>query len=394
MLPRYVEAPIDKNLEHTVPADTAVVRTKALPATVTRNFGLGSLAFRALPFLWKSGTRLLQEQPFELIYFSTTMFPVLILGPHWKRRFGIPYVVDFQDPWLTNYYARPERPKPPGGKLKHSFHMSIARRWERRVMEEVAHTIVVSPAYATMLRDRYRWLTPESITVLPFGSAENDFELLPSLKVRQRLFERGDGMKHWVYIGRGGGDMAQALTFLFRAVANARERQPEIWSKLRMHFAGTDYAPSGQGRQTILPLAIEAGVGDLVSEITDRLPYFETLQALVEADALLIIGSDSPSYTPSKLYPYILARRPMLAIVHADSAALETLKRSHAAEVVTFDPGVLSAPDSIGSALTGLISSDGGSPATDWDYFARYSARAMTEQQSAVFNRAAARTQS
>jgi hypothetical protein len=165
------------------------------------------------------------------------MFPVLILGPVWKVMFGIRYIVDFQDPWLTDYYEQPGAPPPPGGRLKHTFQRWIARRFEPRVMRDVSHVIAVSPAYVNMLRSRYAHLGSDNFTVLPFGAPAKDFELLPTLHVRQRLFTKGDGMIHWVYAGRGGGDMAVALRVLFGGIAAARRCQPAAWGNVRLHFA-------------------------------------------------------------------------------------------------------------------------------------------------------------
>lgn len=385
--PRFVEATEDPFLAQTIPTGAAVHCASALPVSWTRPFGLGSLALRALPFLWWTGSRLIRTGNFDLIYFSTTMFPVMVLGPIWKRKFRVPYVVDFQDPWLSDYYDRPSAPPPPGGRLKHGFQSWIARTFEPRVMRDVSQTIVVSPAYSSMLRDRYEWLSSDSIAVLPFGAPEKDFELLPTLSVRQRVFDRRDGLTHWVYVGRGGGDMAGALRIVFRAVAANRRRNPEGWSKIRLHFAGTDYAPQGKGKETIMPIAAEFGITDLVSELTDRLPYFETLQALVDSDALLIIGSDSPAYSPSKLYPYVLARRPMLAVMHEDSPGATILRDCRAADVVTFDAELREIEDAK-AAVNRLAESSGTPPDVAWERFSAFSAREMTAHQCRVFDKA------
>src|SRR5947209_4848059 len=127
-------ATLDPLLQKTTPYEIEVIRVGAVSSKLTRYLGLGSLAVRALPFLWRSGNRLLEPEnkqqttdevqqarkKIDLVYFSTTQFPVTILGPIWKRRFGVPYVVDFQDPWLDDYYRRTGTP-PPGGKLKYAF---------------------------------------------------------------------------------------------------------------------------------------------------------------------------------------------------------------------------------------------------------------------------------
>src|SRR6266404_9921007 len=51
--PAVIEgAVIDPLLEKTVPPDIEVIRVSAVPASLSRKVGLGSLALRALPYLW------------------------------------------------------------------------------------------------------------------------------------------------------------------------------------------------------------------------------------------------------------------------------------------------------------------------------------------------------
>ena len=183
-------------------------------------------------------------------------------------------------------------------------------------MRRVSHAISVSPEYPKTLLQRYSWLHPSQFTVLPFGAPEKDFEQLPALNVRQRIFDPKDGKRHWVYVGRGGDDMALALRALFSAIQSNRQKDPERWHSIKLHFVGTSYAPGNLAVKTVEPIAQELGIADLVEEHPHRIAYFEALQALIDSDAILLIGSDDPSYTASKLYPCILAKKPILAIFH------------------------------------------------------------------------------
>ena len=51
------------------------------------------------------------------------------------------------------------------------------------------------------------------------------------------------------------------------------------------------------------PLAEAAGVGDLVSETPQRIPYLDALEVLANSNVILLLGSDEPHYTASKIYP-------------------------------------------------------------------------------------------
>ena len=390
-----VEATDDPLLERTLPPGLEVVRTGALPVRWTRRLGLGNLGLRALPAFWQAGNRLLAKERFDVVYFSTTMFPTMALGPYWKRRFGVPYILDFQDPWIEDYYDRPGTPTPPGGRVKYRVNQWIARRLEPRAMRSVSEIVCVSPGYVDTLRERYPFLEPERFTVLPFGAPERDFDALPTLNVRQTVFDPGDGRRHWVYVGRGGSDMAPALRLLFTAVAEARARNPAEWAALRMHFVGTSYAPEGRAEKSVQPLAQACGVADLVEERTGRVPYFEALQLLHQSDAILIIGSDSPAYSASKLYPCVLARRPLLALLHRDSPAADILRRCQAGRVVTFEPGGEGASlEAMHGALRGLLADTIADHLPELDtehFFATHGARAGTARQCEIFDRAVSR---
>src|SRR5262245_49086029 len=239
-----VEGIRDPLLEKALPGETAIVRTSALPVRLTRRFGLGSLALRALPYLLARGNRLLAFRKFDLIFFSTTMFPVMALGRAWLRRFGIPYILDFQDPWVSDYYERPGASKPPGGRFKYGFSQILAKTLEPFSLRRASHVIAVSPSYPGLLRQRYGWLRDDQFTVLPFGAAETDYEFVRQSSVQQRIFDRSDGRQHWVYVGVAGPYMAFALRAIFSALAAAVKQQPDLRQRLRLHFIGTDYAPA------------------------------------------------------------------------------------------------------------------------------------------------------
>ena len=222
--------------------------------------------------------------------------------------------------------------------------------------------------------------------MLPFGAAESDYASLRTFEVRQTAFDPCDGKRHWVYVGVCGSYMTFALRSLFAALLRALEKQPALRRDLRLHFIGTDYAPKNRATKTVEPLAREAGLTDMIVEQTDRLPYFEALQCLLDADALIVPGSDDPGYTASKIYPYILARKPLLAVFHESSTVINVLRATKAGTVVAFangeDPNAVS--HRIQTAWFDKLPP--ASPDTDWNAFEPYSAREMTRKLCSVFN--------
>jgi hypothetical protein len=182
--------------------------------------------------------------------------------------------------------------------------------------------------------------------------------------------------------------MEQAVRLLCRALKEGLSRAPSLFGRVRIHFLGTSYAPAGQGKATLQPVAEQEGVGAYVREYPDRLPYFEALQVLASADLLLIPGSTDPNYTASKLYPYIMAGKPILAAFNRNSSVVRILRETKAGTVVEF--GGESRQEELEEmtyrAWQAMLLQLPFTPPTDWRSFEPYLAREMTNRQAAFFD--------
>jgi hypothetical protein len=333
--PQQVLAPIDDWALAGLPAELKVHRVTALGARFARVPGLGTLGLRAMKALAREGDRLLATGRFDLVYFSTTVFEVHILGPRWKRRFGVPFAMDYQDAWVSDYYAEHPEVPVPGGRAKYALVSALHRWMEPRVLKNCAGLTTVSPEYPKQLARRYPDIPIPPTLVQGFPGAPRDFERMPATLTGQPPYRPDDGLRHWVYVGRGGADMAKALSGLFKALRD--HATPELLATLRLHFIGTSYAQHGKGSKTIQPLAEAFGLAHMVEESPDRIDYTRALWCLRHADALVVPGSDDPAYTASKIYPYLLAERPLLAIFHARSSVVDLIAKVDGGVCVPFE---------------------------------------------------------
>ena len=389
--PELVEGNRDPLLLETVPPGADVRHVGALDYRWTRRLGLGSLALRSMASYAREGSRLLASGDYDLVYFSTTMFPVMVLGTYWKRRFGVPFVLDIQDPWYSDYYnGLPPEKRP----QKHWFSYRLNKYTEPVAMREVSAVIAVSEAYCDVLQERYENVQPETCATIPFGGPSQDFDVLDRVEVKNPVFDPDDGLIHAVYAGRGGLDMELAARGFFRALQRGLAERPELFEPLRFHFVGTHYA---DGDPTLAPLAADYGVADRVEERPERVPYFTALRLLRDADVLVVPGSDDPAYTASKLYPYILAGRPIVAAFNERSSVVDVLRETNAGVAVTFSAEAAHAtapPESVEALADGLLEAlsdalqaEPDARQTDWAAFEPYTAREMTRKQVAVFDR-------
>ncbi len=378
---RHSDMVKDALLLRNLPEGIRVHRVDAFSKKWTSRFGLGSIALRSLPFYRSYVNRLLRRESFDLIYFSTTQFPVCILGAYWKRKFGIPYVIDVQDPWHSTYYHnKPKAERPP----KYWFSYRLNRWLEPMAMKAVDGLIAVSAAYIETLRERYPHLREVPARVIPFGAFAADFQTAAQAPIPPGHALPADA-RQLRYVGRGGHDLERALLLLFGALKSGLSREPEIFGRLRLQFIGTSYAPAGTGKATIAPLAEQMGLGAYVTEQTDRVGFYPGLRLLLEADAVFIPGSDDPAYTPSKIYPYVLAGRPLLAVFAAGSPAAELLREVNAGTLAEVNDTAAAAE--IGYRfLRDLATNQLPVPVVDAGTLEPYSARAMTRRQCELFD--------
>jgi len=236
-----------------------------------------------------------------------------------------------------------------------------------------------------MLKKRYPEVSEEKFLELPFGASEQDAELA-GLRREERELREG-GKEVWRYIGRGGSDMAAALR-IFAAPLTQAGPKP-----FRLELMGTSYAGGAQAEYTMAPV-LEKSLGKgLVTESPQRIGYLESIRKLKEADRLILFGSDDPGYTASKLYNYILAKRPLLVVCREESSVARIVRETRAGELITFGEeevrlgGRIRIRPEWKQAMGRWLAMDPAKePATDWKAFEPYTARKMTEKLCRFFD--------
>jgi hypothetical protein len=118
------------------------------------------------------------------------------------------------------------------------------------------------------------------------------------------------------------------------------------------------------------------------------------LQLLLDSKAALILGSEEPHYTASKLFPYIMSKRPLLAVFREESNVVRILHETRAGHVETFsaDRPVQNTVPGIRGWFANLLSRPAEvQPQTDWNAFEQYTTYAMTARLAGAFETALGR---
>lgn len=383
---------VDLENERLLPSSLEVRRGSALPLGLTRRLGVGDIGMRSLWAHWRALSRLCRERKVDLIFIPVPPYVPMTLGRLAHIRFGIPYVVDFIDPWVTEYYwALPKDKRP----RKWALAYTLARLLEPFSLRRVSHIVGVSKGTTDSVVVRYPWLNEEHATEIPYGGEPGDFDYLRENPRGNVIFDKHDGYFHLSYIGAYPKGMEPTMRALFEAVREGLEKSPELFARLRLHFVGTIYGAQSSGLYQLKPLAEEMGIGSLVDEHPERVSYMDALQLQLDSDALAILGSDAPHYTASKIFPYILSGTPLLTVFHEESSVVQIMKETGAGEVITFNsqspPGtkVLEILDHL-ERLLRLPA--GFRPPTRWDAFERYTTRAMAARLASAFDNVVLKT--
>ena len=242
-----------------------------------------------LPFALSAGKRLVRDWKPDIIYASGTPYTSLIAASLLAASSGISWVGELRDLWTENPY--------------HDYCASrriIEKALERRVLSSAKGLVVTSEFSAQALRTNY---AAPVVTVL------NGFD--PADYVRQpHISPRPDELRI-VYTGiiyegrRDPSPLFQAISILGDA---GRCVKVEFY---------------GRYLETVRRSAKRYGIANQVL-IHDQVPHLDALRVQSTADILLLLLWDDPrdrGVVPGKLFEYIGARRPVLAIGPVENVA-------------------------------------------------------------------------
>jgi hypothetical protein len=391
--PESTEHPVDPLLCESVPEDVRVIRVRCQPVWWTRLIGLNAVGFRGWPAMRDAGLKLLAEERHDLVLFSTTSFPLMTLGRTFQAAHGVPYVLDFQDHWFSpeDSILQPT--------LKNRLVRRLHARLEAQAVPGADGIIAVSDEYLKVLNQRYPRLAGRPQDVIPFCAADQDLEIARSRDLAAVFPPSGDAafaeLRHdlesrvvGLYAGAYVESMEPMVRALFQSVKRHLGEQPSSAERLRLWFVGSNYT-RGAGEQRLRALAGECGVDAVVREWPQRIPYYDALTLLQRAAFCLLFGSTSKGYNPSKLFTLLRTNRPVLAFAQPATRALDALVESGGAVTIAIDPSE-SEPEAIADCATFLQDVLGGNPPQlplNERFLQDYSAVAMTQRQTALFDR-------
>lgn len=246
--------------------------------------------------IYKAAKEELSQHRYDVILATGEPFILFRYAQLLSKESGIPWVADYRDGWSINRIHPPK-----------TFPEKILA-WHARYMESKlvpqAHLITTaSPSYKNDLQGIF---PDKQIEVIYNGFDDDTVAALPELQQDKEIFTIA-------YAGTIYG--YQRLEIFLEGFQRFLEKTQA--ENVKMIFYGVKFYPEQVQRIRAFYAALLPYI-----ELTDKLPYRETLLRLKQASLLLLLGAKGNLTLSAKIFDYLAVRRRIL-YVQSDQGVLQ-----------------------------------------------------------------------
>lgn len=262
----------------------------------------------------RTGRELLKQYDFDAIYSSSPPYTPALIARRLSKISGVPWIAGFRDPW-TGFHNTPDRWALP---------RAIDRSLEHAVFRDSKLVDVAWEGIREDALSKYPTLDRNKFIHIPNGFDSSDYP-------EQDIYKRAERPRHDKFTITYSGSLygpRNPATFL-RAIEQLIGRGAIDPRNMHLRFVGRFGAE-------IHAMLDKPSIAGMVEKI-EYVPHAKAVELLLESDALLLIVDDVPSVAhivPGKVYEYMGAMRPLIAIAPPQGAIGDLLRETHAGEAV------------------------------------------------------------
>ena len=332
----------------------------------------------ALPDRWTSwrlgaipcGRGILRRHRPDVIWSTFPIATAHVIGRSLAAWSGKPWVADFRDSM-----TEPEFPPDPTVR-------KVYRRIERSTVERAARSVFTTPGAVRMYAERYPEIDPSRWALIPNGYDEE------TVKEAERAASAQDAF--------GAGVSHAPMTLVHSGTLYPWERDPRPFFAAVASLRRTGVVSADTFRVVLratahddhyATLLREAGIDDIV-RLEPQVGYAAAVAEMLTAGGLLLFQAANCNHQiPAKLYEYLRARRPILAMTDAAGDTAGVLREAGIDTIVPLDSSAR-----IEEGLRGFLAAirNGTAAVPGLDMVARYSRRARARELAALLDEVAA----
>lgn len=327
-LPKFGWDPVVLTIDpRAYPESGASAGNEAPPGVeVHRAFGLDTArhlrlagrypGFLAVPDRWRTwrywavpkAVSLVRSRRIDALWSTFPIATAHSIGLAAARRTGLPWVAEFRDPmWQGRYPFDPA--------VNRAF-----RTLEADCVQRANAVVMTTPSALEQYRERFATLPARRFALIENGYDEETFARAEAALGEQPAPGRGDGplvLLHSGLVYRSERDP----TALFDALARLKREGIVDAGRLRIVLRASGH--EAEYRQMLA----DRGITDLVT-LEPGIAYLDALREMLTVDGLLLMqAANCNAQIPAKLYEYVRAGRPLLALTDPAGDTARTLER-------------------------------------------------------------------
>jgi glycosyltransferase involved in cell wall biosynthesis len=322
----------------------------------------------ALPDRWVTwwlaavpvGLRLIRKYRPNVIWSTYPIATAHLIGLTLHYLSGIPWLADFRDSMTEEDYPRDRATR-------------WVYRWiERHTVASCSRAVFTAPGTVRMYSERYPELPSSRWRLILNGYDEENF------REAERSAKSSDSNRNHILLVHSGllypsERNPDAFLWALKDLLNSGQISPQ---NLKVSLRASGYTDHYQR------LITELGIQDIVS-LESAIPYVAALEEMINADGLLLFQASNCNHqVPAKLYEYLRAGRPILALTDPTGDTASLLAKVSSATIAPIDSRERIAP----TLLEFLQAIRNGKVTGHGIDLAQYSRRARTKELAQLFD--------
>lgn len=310
--------------------------------------------------------RIIAEQQIDAVITTAPPWSPLVAGRLLQKLTGKPWIADFRDPWTDNtfiYFPTPAQ-------------RSFDQRVERDILAHADAVVSVTQPWLEGLKDKVAGKSgTRPFVLIPNGWDQADFPDLPAIQAGLPPPHSPDG--RIVLLHPGSAYQEEPLPLL--AALDRLADDGVALDRLCFHFVGYVHPADRAG-------ILASPHGRLFRFDPERVPHAEALRLMRNAHVLLLLLRKGPDASSGKIFEYMVAGRPVVAIGARDGVAAQMVRACGIGRAVQPNEH-----KDLASVLHTIITDYGQFTAEvyrpNWGEIDKYERRSLTSDLSKTLNR-------